>query len=499
MRQWTKDKKQYVFHKKEYILALRQFAIVNITIRRLVIDITIVLWKEVKSMKKKLVASIMATAMMTALLAGCGSSTSTASTETAATTASGEAATTTVADAGESNTESDVTLEWEVTATGDMVDVYQTLADDFTSQTGIKIELITPGSEYETVMKTRMASGDLPDVWATHGWSVARYSEYLRPLNDQDWYNRIDEAILPVISDDDGNIYCAPITEAFNTITYNKDVFEKAGVDASKVLTWDEFTDACAKIKDSGVTPIFIGDKDSSTIAQLAESIPPAYLTLECVEDNQKENLKNGSFSFEKYWTPINELIDGWMQSGYFNEDILTSDNDAACQALAKGECAMVFGGANNVVASQTYVPDANLGYLACPGVNEDDTTFLSMGEGTCFGMWKDTEHEDECLKFLEYMSTPEVCEKMSTASGDIPGFSDVSNEDSYVTQQFRELQKTYEGNIEYVPLFDREYLPSGMWDDLGVGLTKLVMDPGNAIEESTQYLQDAYDNKISE
>lgn len=159
----------------------------------------------------------------------------------------------------------------------------------------------------------------------------------------------------------------------------------------------------------------------------------------------------------------------------------------------------MVFGGANNVVASQTYVPDANLGYLACPGVNEDDTTFLSMGEGTCFGMWKDTEHEDECLKFLEYMSTPEVCEKMSTASGDIPGFSDVSNEDSYVTQQFRELQKTYEGNIEYVPLFDREYLPSGMWDDLGVGLTKLVMDPGNAIEESTQYLQDAYDNKISE
>lgn len=388
-------------------------------------------------------------------------------------------------------------LEWEVTATGEKVAVYEEIAANFTEETGIEIELITPGSDYETVMKTRMASGDLPDLWETHGWSVARYSEYLRPLNDQEWFSRVDEAILPVISDADGNIYCVPVTEGINTIAYNKEVFENAGVNAGDIHTWDDFNEACRKIKESGVTPIFCGNKGGSEIAQLCESIPPAFLTLACVEDNQAAALKDGSFDFATYWTPINEMIDSWMQNGYFNEDILTSDNDAACQALGYGDCAMTFGGAPNVVNALIYNPDAKLGYLACPGVDEDDTSFFSMGEGTCMGMWKDTEYEAECLKLLEYLSTQEVCEKLANASGDIPGFVDVTNEESYSTVAFREMQETFKGRIEYVPLFDREYMPSGMWDDLGVGLTKLIMDPGNAVEESIQYLQEAYDSKI--
>lgn len=390
-----------------------------------------------------------------------------------------------------------VILEWETTATSEKIPVYEELIADFTAQTGIQIELVTPGSDYETVMKTRMASGDLPDIWETHGWSVVRYSEYLRTLNDQDWFGRVDESILPVISDRENNIYCLPLTVGINTITYNKDVFEEAGVDAASIRTWADFDEACSKIKEAGKTPIFCGNKDSSTIAQLCENIPPAYLTLACVEDNQAEALKNGTFDFAAHWTPIAELVDGWMQKGYFNEDILTSDNDTACQALAANECGMVFGGGNNILFAHTYNPDANLGYLACPGVEDDDTSFLSMGEGTCVGMWKDSEYEAECLQFLEYLARPEICERVATASGDIPGLKDVSNEDAYITQAFRETQAAFEGDIEYVPLFDREYLPSGMWDDLGVGMTKLIMDPGNAIAECTDYLQDGYNNKI--
>lgn len=390
-----------------------------------------------------------------------------------------------------------VVLEWETTATSEKIPVYEELISEFTAKTGIEIELVTPGSDYETVMKTRMASGDLPDIWETHGWSVARYSEYLRTLNDQEWFSRVDESILPVVSDQEDNVYVLPLTVGINTITYNKDVFEEAGVDAYSIRTWEDFNEACEKIKAVGKTPIFCGNKDSSTIAQLCESIPPAYLTLECVEDNQTEALMDGSFDFDTYWTPIAELVDGWMQNGYFNEDILTSDNDTACQALASGECAMVFGGGNNILFARTYNPEANLGYLACPGAEEDDTSFLSMGEGTCIGMWKDSEHEEECLMFLEFLSSVEVCEKIATASGDIPGLNDVSNEDAYITQAFRETQNAYEGDIEYVPLFDREYLPSGMWDDLGVGMTKLIMNPGSAVAECTAYLQEAYNNKI--
>lgn len=456
-------------------------------------------------MKRKIISLILTTGLIAGLVSGCGNEESGTTTpvETSNESAVGEEGTEEQAqDEGMSSSEtpvSDVVLEWETTATSEKIPTYEEIIADFTAQTGIKVELVTPGSDYETVMKTRMASGDLPDIWETHGWSVTRYSDYLATLNDSEWFDRVDESILPVISDADGNIYCLPLTEAINTITYNKTVFEKAGVDAYSILTWDDFATACEKIKAVGLTPIYCGNKDSSTIAQLCESIPPAFLTLACVEDNQATALKDGSFDFGTYWKPIAEMVDEWMQAGYFNEDILTSDNDAACQALANDECGMVFGGGNNILFAQTYNPEAALGYLACPGVEQDDTCFLSMTEGTCVGIWKDTEYPDECRQFLAYLAQKEVCEKIATASGDIPGLKDVTNEDANTTIALRETQKAYEGHIEYVPLFDREYLPSGMWDDLGVGMTKIIMNPGSAVEECTSYMQDAYNNKMTQ
>lgn len=464
-------------------------------------------------MKKRALSLILATAWIAASVSGCG----TAAPEEAASAqeqeenaGTGEEEMPQAEEAQPEDTKNaapesgsaastGVVLEWETTATSEKIPTYEEIIADFTAQTGIEVELVTPGSDYETVMKTRMASGDLPDIWETHGWSVVRYSDYLAPLNDAAWFDRVDESILPVISDKEDNIYCLPLTVAINTITYNKAVFEKAGVDAYGILTWEDFGQACEKIKAAGITPIYCGNKDSSTIAQLCESIPPAFLTLSCVEDNQAAALKDGSFDFGTYWTPIAEMVDEWMRAGYFNEDILTSDNDAACQALANDECGMVFGGGNNILFAQTYNPDVKLGYLAGPGVEQDDDCFLSMTEGTCVGMWKDSEHPEECRQFLDYLARQDICEKVATASGDIPGLKDVANEEANTTIALRETQKAYEGHIEYVPLFDREYLPSGMWDDLGVGMTKIIMDPGNAVEECTSYLQDAYDNKMAQ
>ena len=75
----------------------------------------------------------------------------------------------------------------------------------------VEVELSSQGSDYESLMKAKMAANDLPDVFATHGWSVNRYSEYLRPLNDQEWYQNLNDEIIPIISDKEGNIYTLPL------------------------------------------------------------------------------------------------------------------------------------------------------------------------------------------------------------------------------------------------------------------------------------------------
>ena len=121
---------------------------------------------------------------------------------------------------------------------------------------GVKISYTTQGSDYEQLMKARMASNDLPDIFATHGWSVARYSEYLRPLNDQPWAGTVEESFKRNIENADGQIFVLPLNMDQGGLMYNKTLLAELGIEIPK--TWDQFMAACQLAKDKGYTGVFI-------------------------------------------------------------------------------------------------------------------------------------------------------------------------------------------------------------------------------------------------
>src|SRR5690242_6507395 len=58
--------------------------------------------------------------------------------------------------------------------------VMKGIAADFTEENpNIEVDFQFPGSEYENILKVKMAANDLPDVFDTHGWAVIRYGKYL--------------------------------------------------------------------------------------------------------------------------------------------------------------------------------------------------------------------------------------------------------------------------------------------------------------------------------
>ena len=86
------------------------------------------------------------------------------------------------------------------------------IAQDYMKQNpGVSIDVVTL-PQYEHAMKTKMAANDLPDLFSTHGWSVARYSEYLTPLNDQPWFSKINPTIKPVSPTRPARSSCFPST-----------------------------------------------------------------------------------------------------------------------------------------------------------------------------------------------------------------------------------------------------------------------------------------------
>ena len=390
-----------------------------------------------------------------------------------------------------------VVLEVATTRTSEQADALQKLMDGFTAQTGIGVEVVAPGDEYEPLLKTRMASNDLPDLFETHGWSTTRYRPSLMALDEQPWVADILDDTRQTVTAADGHIYTLPLSIDPACICYNKEILEQAGVDVSKMRTWADFEAACEKIKALGVTPINGGVSTSTIAANIFEVIAPGFLTNEDAADNQTAALQGGSFDWDKYWTPISELVAGWAEKGYFNPDILTSSEDSSVQALATGEAAFVIRGPQTINEALLYNPDARLGLLPNLTPEAGRKVYVSSGEGTCFGVWKDTEYPEEALQLCEYLAQPENCSKIATIFAQIPAMQGVSNEDAYVTKAYNEMRETFGDDVIFIQYFDRGYLPNGMWNDMSVAATEILLNPQDGVKKSVEILKKGYEDKF--
>ena len=217
--------------------------------------------------------------------------------------------------------------------------IFEQIIKDFTDQTGIQVTINNLGGDYESAMKTKMASNDLPDMWVTHGWSLIRYSEYMMDLSDQDWVSKIDPGLKSVITNDDGQLFILPITQAVAAIMYNKDTVSAAGVDISKIRTWADFDDACQKVADSGKTPIEMVLADAYDSYTL-EGLWPTELTNDGVADKDAniEALKGGDFDWTAH-TEAWDQIQKWYENGWINDDVTSGKRDQSADPYAESGC----------------------------------------------------------------------------------------------------------------------------------------------------------------
>lgn len=156
------------------------------------------------------------------------------------------------------------------------LEVFQEIINDFMAETGVQVDLITPGSEGEAQLKTMMASNSLPDVWMTHGWSLLRYSEYLKVVNDQPWFDTIDkDSLAGVMADENGNFYALGMSMSISGLIYNKDALDKAGVDPNSIRTWDDFDAACEKLVAAGAQQM-LGSGEAAFMVRGTDNITVA-------------------------------------------------------------------------------------------------------------------------------------------------------------------------------------------------------------------------------
>lgn len=378
------------------------------------------------------------------------------------------------------------TLEFAIKETGSTLEAYEQIVDSFNrSHDDIQVEIVSYGKDYQTLMKTKMAANDLPDLFTTHGWAVALYGAYLYPLNERPWADHLIPEIRSTVTDYSGNIVALPMDIDITGLVCNDDVLAASGVE-SRPSNLDEFLEACEKIKAAGFTPIHIAGKDSSDVAGLFSRISLSILTMS-KKQNYAEELLDGSFDWSKY-DEVGEFVLSLVENGYTNVDYLTADKSGTYRGLAQNKVAFAFQSNLTIAEVKKLNPDANVSMMEIPGYAAEDDSFLISGERDAVGIWKDTENLDAALTFIDYLAQPENVMLVAEAYSLPPSMDNADVTDPGILAILDQISGSTVTNH-----FDRQYLPDGMWNTLKVYSTS-VLSGESTVSEGSELMRQEYE-----
>lgn len=322
---------------------------------------------------------------------------------------------------------------------------------------GVDIKLVPMTNTYEADMKVRLSSHDLPDIWATHGWSLLRYSDFLEPLNTQPWAANFNKALAPAMKNSKGQFFALPADTDVAGIVYNKTVLEAAGIDPTTLTSWDAFTAAAAKIKTAGITPITASGKDNWFAGNVAD-----FLASGAYSASDLKKLRGGTFVSPGYEKMLDQ-VSKWAKAGYFNPDYSSATQDDIARALAEGKTGFVFVQNYLVASALALNPAAKIGYFPIPGF--DIKPYLVGGEGHAYGVAKTSRHKDVALKYLAFLAEPKNLSTLASAIGGVPGLTNATSNLGALADSYKQFVEP--GKFRLEPYFDRVYLPNGMWDTM--------------------------------
>jgi len=243
-------------------------------------------------------------------------------------------------------------------------------------QTGISFEVdaLPEGDEGDSILKTRFASGQYPDI--VYYFNAPLAQKNLGKPDDfadlsGDWTSKYDQTTLTSdIYSMGGKLKAAPIGGMqVGGVFYNKKVFSDLGLTVPK--TFDELLSACEKIKAAGKIPFYLSGKDSWTVPLTA-----IFAFNRELVGKDANDIYNQINTNKLHYADLKLFQEGFgntkvlKDKGYINDTWLSDTYDMAQKALTSGDAAM-YANASWMIASmqETYGQDAvnNIGGFAFP------------------------------------------------------------------------------------------------------------------------------------
>lgn len=264
------------------------------------------------------------------------------------------------------------------------------------------IEISPGGTEGDNLVKTKCASGDLPDIVNYNSGSLLTAlnpKEHFLDITDEEMTAKFDEAFTSTVSQED-RIYGAPFTTTQGgAVIYWKPDYEELGLEVPN--TWEEFVSNCNALKEAGKTPCYLsaGDTWTTQLVFLGDN----YNVLASNPDFAEQfTAGTAKFATEagalRSWEKYADLVD------MYNADYTAAKYDDGLEAMATGQATHWFMLTQVVAPMIANHPEAaeNLGVFAIPG-DDAENTGLTVWEPNAWYINKDSANTEAALAFLNF------------------------------------------------------------------------------------------------
>lgn len=352
-------------------------------------------------------------------------------------------------------------------------DVLQQLVDKFNeAHEDVTIKITAP-ADAGTVLKTRMAKNDMPDIVMMGGdnnYTEVESAGMLVDLSDQDYISNIQDSYMQMVydvnKDKEEKAYGVPYATNASGVIYNVDKFEELGLEIPK--TWDEFIDVLDQIKDAGEQPLLMTYKDAWTSLCPWNSMAPD-LQPDGFTDDRKEGKTTFAGTHEEIVEKYLTLLD------YAQDDFMGLTYDDGNKAFANGDSVMIINGNWAINQYKSANADLNVNMFALPASNDESKNYVTSGVDVLLGVCKDSANEDMAKEFVSFMMEPENAQ---TYIDDQFAFSAIKG-----VEQNNETVAGVKEDIANgkVANFPDHYYPSGF--DLSALISEMCLNYSNGMD----------------
>ena len=299
------------------------------------------------------------------------------------------------------------TLKWLIEEPED-AEALQALKDHvatFTDESGIKVQISTlPFDNMRTVLQTQLRSGEGPDVfnWGSgpsFGGALAEAGllyDMTAAYEEHDWqvFDFAKERVTH-----DGKVFGVPGEMETIGLFYNKDMFDQLGIEQPETV--DDLRAASEAIKQSGKTPMAVGDKEGWEGGHLL-----SMALASAVGSESMEAIINGEQSWDS--EAVVSAFDLWRDfndQGYLPKSPTSVDYDTSTSLFYSGDAAMIPTG-SWLVGEIDDNTDFEVGYIPFPGPDGQGIFTGGLGSGPFISAA--TSKEDAAVEFVDFLASPE-------------------------------------------------------------------------------------------